>query len=89
MAENPTRRGSNLTQADRERGGRESARKQVRDQRGQFAGSRDKKEKSPKPQAPHPPQVGQGDQEQSEVNEPQANRTDRHTHFSEDQAEEE
>lgn len=37
MAEK-NQRGANLTQADRERGGRTSAAKQVRDARGQFAG---------------------------------------------------
>ena len=41
MAEEKTsQRGSNLSRADRERGGRASAAKQVRDARGQFAGRR-------------------------------------------------
>jgi hypothetical protein len=42
-----SRRGANLSQADRERGGRQSASKQVRDARGQFAGSRDKLRNQP------------------------------------------
>jgi hypothetical protein len=42
MAEEKTsQRGSNLSREDRERGGRASAAKQVRDARGQFAGRRD------------------------------------------------
>jgi hypothetical protein len=41
MAEEKTsQRGSNLSREDRERGGRASAAKQVRDARGQFAGRR-------------------------------------------------
>ena len=36
----PNRRGSNLSQADRERGGKSSAAKQRRDARGQFAGAK-------------------------------------------------
>lgn len=39
MAEK-SQRGTNLTRQDRERGGRESAAKQERDSRGQFAGTR-------------------------------------------------
>lgn len=38
-----SQRGANLTQADRERGGRASAAKQVRDARGKFAGSKGSK----------------------------------------------
>jgi len=41
MAEK-SQRGSNLTREDRERGGKASASRQVRDQRGQFAGARGK-----------------------------------------------
>jgi len=37
-----SQRGANLTREDRERGGRASAAKQVRDSRGQFAGTRGK-----------------------------------------------
>jgi hypothetical protein len=41
MAEKTSQRGSNLSREDRERGGRASAAKQVRDARGQFAGRKD------------------------------------------------
>jgi hypothetical protein len=40
MAEQKSQRGANLTQADRERGGRVSAAKQQRDARGKFAGTK-------------------------------------------------
>jgi hypothetical protein len=41
MAEKTSQRGSNLSREDRERGGRASAAKQIRDARGQFAGRKD------------------------------------------------
>lgn len=44
MPAGTNQRGANLTQADRERGGRTSASRQIRDARGQFAGAKARRE---------------------------------------------
>ncbi len=63
MADNNAR-GSNLTQEDRARGGRESARRQVRDERGQFAGIRGKKPEEKEKKHAGESRAEQGEQKQ-------------------------
>lgn len=69
MAEKTSQRGSNLSREDRERGGRASAAKQVRDARGQFAGRKDDPSRAQKQQQQRQ------DQEQGQQS-GQAQRTD-------------
>lgn len=67
MADNNAR-GSNLTQEDRARGGRESAKRQVRDERGQFAGIRGKKTEEKEKKHAGESRAEQGEQKQQQGN---------------------
>ena len=58
-----SQRGANLTQADRERGGRVSAAKQIRDARGKFAGA--KKTRDQKQEDSEQQRQDRADQEQA------------------------
>lgn len=70
MPENKSRRGTNLTQEDRARGGKTSASRQQRDERGQFAGTRragksSNEESTPVGNSVPPDQAQRGDTTQS------------------------